>query len=371
MKRPAFDFQGVTEEQQAFLKTAVAFEDLAVAAYKGQAHLIKSDAVLAAAVSIHSVEARHAAWMRHLFGVRPAASPFDEAKPSGGDPEDRPLDQVHRRAAEDAGQRRAEIHRLILLLLAGGAVSLAVVLWVAVFGGRGAVEVTAGASASLAALPAPALRVQQPVPLRTERDLAYWSPVLRSVSARASPAADAPKVALLATRTAEQTPNIVLTMGRATDARGRVWTRVRLPVLPNNTTGWVPRSALGGLSVVRTRLVVDLERLTATLYRAGKRIFSAGIGVGAPQWPTPRGEFYIRNKLASYASPFYGPVAFGTSARSEVLTDWPAGGFVGIHGTNRPELLPGRVSHGCIRMRNQDILRLARLLPVGTPLTIR
>ena len=83
-------------------------------------------------------------------------------------------------------------------------------------------------------------------------------------------------MALLGTRTAEQTPNIVLTMGRATDARGRVWTRVRLPVLPNNTTGWVPRSALGGLSVVRTRLVVDLERLTATLYRAGKRIFSAG-----------------------------------------------------------------------------------------------
>ncbi len=83
IKRPTFDFRGVTEAQQPFLKTAVAFEDLAVAAYKGQAHLIKSDAVLAAAVAIHSVEARHAAWMRHLFGVRPAASPFDEGKPSG------------------------------------------------------------------------------------------------------------------------------------------------------------------------------------------------------------------------------------------------------------------------------------------------
>jgi hypothetical protein len=81
IKRPTFDFHGTTENQLAFLKTAVAFEDLAVAAYKGQAHLIKSDAVLAAAVSIHSVEARHAAWMRHLFGVRPAATPFDEARP--------------------------------------------------------------------------------------------------------------------------------------------------------------------------------------------------------------------------------------------------------------------------------------------------
>jgi hypothetical protein len=81
VKRPAFNFRGTTEDQQAFLKTAVALEDLAVAAYKGQAHLIESDAVLAAAVAIHSVEARHAAWMRHLFGIRPAASPFDEARP--------------------------------------------------------------------------------------------------------------------------------------------------------------------------------------------------------------------------------------------------------------------------------------------------
>jgi lipoprotein-anchoring transpeptidase ErfK/SrfK len=260
---------------------------------------------------------------------------------------------------------------LILLLLSGGVATLAVVLWLAVFGGRDADEVGAASGGALAALPAPALRVQQPVPLQADRHLAYWAPVLRSVTARASPSAGAPAVARVATRTAEQTANLVLAVGRVTDGQGRVWTRVRLPVLPNNTTGWVPRSALGGLATVRTRLVVDLERLTATLYRAGQRIFRADIGVGTQQWPTPRGEFYIRNRLASYSSPFYGPVAFGTSARSEVLTDWPAGGFVGIHGTNRPDLLPGRVSHGCIRLRNQDILRLARLLPVGTPLTIR
>jgi len=77
IKRPTFDFQGVTENQQAFLKTAVAFEDLAVAAYKGQAPRLRSDAVLAAAVGIHSVEARHAAWMRQLFGITPAVRAFD------------------------------------------------------------------------------------------------------------------------------------------------------------------------------------------------------------------------------------------------------------------------------------------------------
>jgi rubrerythrin len=78
VKRPTFDFQGTTEQQRPFLKTAVAFEDLAVAAYKGQAPKIRSNAVLAAAVGIHSVEARHAAWMRELFGITPAVHAFDQ-----------------------------------------------------------------------------------------------------------------------------------------------------------------------------------------------------------------------------------------------------------------------------------------------------
>ena len=75
--RPTFDFQGVTEQQRPFLRTAVAFEDLAVEAYKGQAPKVRSNAVLAAAVGIHSVEARHAAWMRELFGITPAVNAFD------------------------------------------------------------------------------------------------------------------------------------------------------------------------------------------------------------------------------------------------------------------------------------------------------
>ena len=77
VKRPSFDFRGVTESQEPFLKTAVAFEDLAVAAYKGQAPLIQAKSILAVAVSIHSVEARHAAWMRYLFGLVPADRAFD------------------------------------------------------------------------------------------------------------------------------------------------------------------------------------------------------------------------------------------------------------------------------------------------------
>ncbi|HEV2713453.1 MAG TPA: L,D-transpeptidase [Gaiellaceae bacterium] len=197
-----------------------------------------------------------------------------------------------------------------------------------------------------------------------------WAAVVRAVDARRSPGGNE-IIARLATTTPEGTANIVLLQPGVETVRGRLWVRVRLPVLPNNTTGWVPRDALGGYGEARTRLVVDRRLLTATLLRDGRELFRAPIGVGEPQWPTPAGEFYVRNKLTTFADPFYGPVAFGTSARSAVLTDWPAGGFIGIHGTNRPDLLPGRVSHGCIRMANEDILRLARLMPVGTPITIR
>lgn len=177
-------------------------------------------------------------------------------------------------------------------------------------------------------------------------------------------------MAALGTATPEGTRNVVAVLDHRADGTGRPWVRVSLAVLPNGTAGWVRRSALGGYGVVRTRLDVSLARLRATLYRDGRPVLAAPVGVGAAGWPTPTGHFYVRNRLTRYRSPTYGPVAFGTSARSPRATDWPAGGFVGIHGTDRPDLVPGRVSHGCVRLRNADILRLAREMPVGTPVRI-
>ena len=78
---PMFDFKGATETPGRFVRTAVAFEDLGVAAYKGQLARIRSDRVVATVLSIHAVEARHAAWIRRLAGVVPAPAAFDKAKP--------------------------------------------------------------------------------------------------------------------------------------------------------------------------------------------------------------------------------------------------------------------------------------------------
>jgi lipoprotein-anchoring transpeptidase ErfK/SrfK len=216
----------------------------------------------------------------------------------------------------------------------------------------------------------PAFVVGRPVRLRKHETRARFAPVTRAVTARSSPSPTAVPVADLATETPEGTTNIVLVLGEVTKPSGQQ-VHIRLPVLPNDRTAWVPRRALGGYGFVHTRLVVDRERLTATLFRDGRAVFRAAVGVGRAESPTPTGRFYIREELTGFGNPFYGPIAYGTSARSEVLTDWPGGGIVGVHGTNEPELIPGRISHGCIRLRNPDILRLSRLMPVGTPLTIR
>lgn len=167
--------------------------------------------------------------------------------------------------------------------------------------------------------------------------------------------------------TPEGANNLVLVLGQTRD---HSWARIRLAILPNGSTGWVRATTLGELHVIHTRLVLNRARLTLTLYRSGRAVFRTRVGVGRPFWPTPRGRFYVRERLAGFGDPFYGPIAFGTSARSQVLTDWPGGGFIGIHGTNQPQLIPGQISHGCIRVPNANILRLARLLPLGTPLKV-
>src|SRR6476646_3818513 len=204
----------------------------------------------------------------------------------------------------------------------------------------------------------------------TDAKIARWAGVMKRAVVRAKPGLAAPIVTTLPTGTTAGTQNILLVLARVDISPRQSGCKVRLPILPNNKIGYVQPRYLSGLFVVHTHLYVNRGSMTATLKRDGKTVFKTRVGIGKSYWPTPRGEFYIRDKLTNFNNPFYGPVAFGTSARSPTLTDWPGGGYVGVHGTNQPEIIPGRISHGCIRMRNPAILALARLMPVGTPLTI-
>jgi lipoprotein-anchoring transpeptidase ErfK/SrfK len=108
-----------------------------------------------------------------------------------------------------------------------------------------------------------------------------------------------------------------------------------------------------------------------TVYWNGKRRWRRPVGVGTPGTPTPSGRFWVREKIrvTDPSSPYW-PYALGTADYS-TLSEWPGGGVVGIHGDwNQPQLIPGRPSHGCIRMRDGDVAWLAKHVPVGTPLRI-
>jgi len=206
--------------------------------------------------------------------------------------------------------------------------------------------------------------------LSDESRLTRYAGAVAREPVRSWPSGDARRVGRLRYLTEDGPFEVYLVLESRLAPNGRVWLRVRLPMRPNGRTGWVLRNALGPLRAVRTMLRVNRSTLRATLYRDARPIWSSPIGVGTATMPTPAGRFWVRTRLRGLrGSPVYGPYAFGTGAYS-VLSDWPGGGVIGIHGTDQPQLIPGRPSHGCIRVPNAAITQLWRLMPIGTPIAI-
>jgi hypothetical protein len=200
--------------------------------------------------------------------------------------------------------------------------------------------------------------------------LTRWAYPTDSSVIRATPSGRARAVGRLRFLTVDDQAELYVVLASARLRSGAVWLQIEVPARPNGRRGWVPRSALGTLHVVKSYLLVDQTTLTATLFREGHAVFNARVGVGKPGTVTPAGEFYVLEKLRAVNSPAYGPFAIGTSAYAPTLSEWPGGGVVGIHGTDEPQLIPGRPSHGCIRMRDGDIARLWSLIGLGTPIQI-
>jgi hypothetical protein len=148
------------------------------------------------------------------------------------------------------------------------------------------------------------------------------------------------------------------------------WYRVQLPLKPNGITGYV-RARDVNLRVVQTRVVIDLSRRMLAVYTRGRLVFTTKAAIGASATPTPLGSFYINQRFRDDPEGPYGWAAIGISAFSEVLTGWPQGGPVAIHGTNRPSLLGLPISNGCIRISNSAVQRLWALAPAGTSVLIR
>jgi lipoprotein-anchoring transpeptidase ErfK/SrfK len=154
--------------------------------------------------------------------------------------------------------------------------------------------------------------------------------------------------------------------------RWKEWSRVRYARI-GAQVGWVPTRVLWPSSAVRTRIVVDVRGRRLRVYDDGRLRLNVRVAIGAPASPTPRGRFFLRERVRviDAATSPYGPLALGLSAFSRYRTDWLGGGQVAIHGTNEPHLIGSAVSNGCVRLRNADILRVGRLVGVGTPVLVK
>jgi L,D-transpeptidase catalytic domain len=231
------------------------------------------------------------------------------------------------------------------------------------------------AALALAAMPSPAhaappATVAALARLSNLHTVSRWAYPNSEAPVHAHPAGESRVIGHLRFLTVDDQAELYLALVSARTSSGQTWIKIELPARPNGQTGWVPRSALESLHTVNGYLLVDRSTLRATLFRDGHSIFSAPIGVGKPSTITPPGNFYVMEKLVTLNDPAYGPLALGTSAYAPTLSEWPGGGIVGIHGTDEPQLIPGRPSHGCVRMRNVDITRLWSLISVGTPIEI-
>jgi lipoprotein-anchoring transpeptidase ErfK/SrfK len=160
-----------------------------------------------------------------------------------------------------------------------------------------------------------------------------------------------------------------LVIGAARDGAGVPWLRLLLGTDPNGAAGWVPMDRVH-LRRIRDRIVVSLSERTLWHLHDGVLVQRFRVGVGATSTPTTPGRFFVWAKLSANPHGAYGSYILGLSGFSEVLTSWPGGGRMAIHGDDNPSDRGQWVSHGCVRVYNPQMDRL-RDIPMGTPVVIR
>ena len=99
---------------------------------------------------------------------------------------------------------------------------------------------------------------------------------------------------------------------------------------------------------------VSVSKKRLRLYNASTLLKEYPIAVGKILTPTPTGNYIIINKELNPGGP-YGALWMGLSKP-----------HYGIHGTDNPSSMGKEVSHGCIRMHNDDVMELSSLVPTST-----
>jgi lipoprotein-anchoring transpeptidase ErfK/SrfK len=151
--------------------------------------------------------------------------------------------------------------------------------------------------------------------------------------------------------------------------RGR-WYGVLHESLPNGRAGWI---AIDSVRLLREpwEIVVDRSERRRHVRRGGREVDAFPVAVGRPGSPTPIGRFAVTDRLAPDAGSPYGCCILALSGRQTRLPPgWQGGDRLAIHGTTS-DLVGGALSSGCVRVREVDLRRLMRRIPVGTRVTVR
>lgn len=160
----------------------------------------------------------------------------------------------------------------------------------------------------------------------------------------------------------------------STRTGGDLWLDVRVQGRPNGRHGWIRADAA---SLSKTPYRLEIRRMTKrlTLLKAGRTVRSIKVVVGAPETPTPSGYFSVADKLElDDATHFLGNWVLPLTGYSDVLQTFDGGiGQIALHGRGGASLLQPvgtAASHGCVRVENRQIARIAATIPTGTPVVI-
>jgi hypothetical protein len=148
-------------------------------------------------------------------------------------------------------------------------------------------------------------------------------------------------------------------------AQRGLWWEVRVPVRPNNAVGWIRVFDIDH-SAVGDRIYVSLADRELRWVHGQSLVLQTRVGLGSASNPTPPGEYYVTDVIASSGA--YGPWILALNGHSDSLTDFGGTGDarIAIHGTNDPTSIGAATSHGCVHVSNDADAHLASLVQPGT-----
>lgn len=211
------------------------------------------------------------------------------------------------------------------------------------------------------------------VPAAPTKQLSYAARLVVPVTIRAKPAAEARAVTDLEPFGSWNGGPVVLQIAEVRTVDGERWLRVRLPIRPNGSTGWL-REASVEVKALRYRITISRRLHRLTLFKDGRKVEATRVVIGAASTPTPRGTFAVLEVVRQRKGEVIGPWALHLTAHSDVLDNYGGGpGRVALHGRSGPLLkdpLGSSRSHGCIRMSNAFVAKLRSVATEGTPVVI-